>query len=268
MKTTKNENTSSNRKSSTPFFNNESKGGFFSNEERVNEPFFKPKSNSESLNYNNTTNMVGGLTSSQMEDQDLGGRTDGESIGDVARPIGTRLGNVVGAIAGAFTGINISTTDNTGPTWNDHGHFDWRIGFNTTGTNGWIVQKIKNTFRAEDNLGSPLAIVPPTPEYWEAWSVDANSNVTPNLGADNDRWIRRNKGNNTQGHWSMEGNVYFTTTDPTTQGFVRGSVPDAGNLLLSTLAQPTGLGIARLHRYAQGTWDSTGLVNTHTGSAN
>lgn len=198
--------------------------------------------------------------------QVVGGRTVGETIGDIARPVGTALGNIVGSIAGALTGISISSTTHSPATWNPQGHFDWRVGFSTTGTNGWIVQEVKNTYRAEDNAGN--SVVPAyTPNYWEAWAVDGASNVTPgDAVGNNDYWIRPGLGPTTKGHWSMKGKVYFTTTDPTTQGFTPGGVPDAG-ILLSTTAQPSGLGIARLHRYAQGHWDSTVATPYHRGSA-
>jgi hypothetical protein len=215
------------------------------------------------------SSLTAGLKPGVAPDQDneiVGGRTFGEMVGDVARPVGTGVGNVVGSVAGALTGISISSTTNSGPTWNNHGHFDWRVGFNTTGTNGWIVQEIQNTYRAQDAAGNDLAVPLPTPRYWEAWAVDGASTVTPNDGSNNDYWIRPNRGNNTQGHWSMKGKVYFTQTDPATQGFAPGAVPNAGILLSSTTA-PADLGVARLHRYAQGTWDSTGATPTHDGSA-
>lgn len=201
------------------------------------------------------------------EDVTVGGvRTMGEAIGDAGRVIGTPLGNAVGSIAGAVTGISVSSTSNTGPTWNNHGNFDWRVGFNTTGKNGWLVQEIVNQFRGEDSTGTAISGASITPRYCEAWAVDATSNITPNVGVNNDYWIRPSRGANTKGHWSMTGSVYFTTTDPATQGFTPGGVANAG-ILLSTVTKPSGLGVARLHRYAQGTWDSTGTTPTHTGSA-
>ncbi len=212
---------------------------------------------------------VGGLKPDVAEEQNnqfIGGRTWGEAIGDVGRPIGRGLGNVVGSVTGALTGITISSATNSGPTWNNHGDFDWRVGFSTTGTSGWLVQEVVNTYRAQDAAGADLGAPTPTRQYWEAWAVDASSAITPSVGANNDFWLRPGRGNNTQGHWSMTGAVYFTTTDPSTQGFAPGNVPDAG-ILASTTTAPSGLGIARLHRYAQGTWDSTGTTPTHTGSA-
>jgi hypothetical protein len=187
-------------------------------------------------------------------------------VGDIGRPFGTVLGNVDGSIAGSLIGNRIFTNTNSGPSWNDHGHFDWKVGFSTNGRNGWIVQKIENTYRADDKSGNPLAGAKPTSEYWEAWAVNAAGNVTPNIGPDNDYWIRPNKGVNSQGHWSMTGKVYFTTKDPSNRGMTPGGVRDAG-ILLSGTTSPGWLGIPRLHRYAQGTWDSTVAIPTHTGSA-
>jgi hypothetical protein len=207
-----------------------------------------------------------GLKPGLSEEEGIGGGTLGEMLGDIGRPVGSALGNVVGSVAGALTGINISSNSNVGPTWSNHGQFRWQVGFNTTAKNGWIVQKIVNTMRAENATGGTAPGWRPTPSYWEAWAVDASGNVTPNIGADNDYWTRPSKGPSTRGHWSMRGTVYFTTTDPATQGFTAGGVADAG-ILLSTTSAPSGLGVARLHRYAQGNWDSTGTTPTHTGSA-
>jgi hypothetical protein len=165
------------------------------------------------------------------------------------------------------TPITISTTSNTGPTWNANGSFDWRVGFTTSGRNGWIVQEIVNTmnvFKADGTQVDTSAVVP---RYWEAWAVDGSGAVTPAIGADNDYWIRPARGASTRGNWSMTGNCHFTTTDPATQGFTSRGVSNAG-ILLSTTTQPTGLGTVRLRRTASGSWDSTTAPGTaHSGSA-
>lgn len=214
--------------------------------------------------------MFGGLMPGVDPDKDQrmigGGPTLGETIGDVGRIVGTAIGNVVGGAVAALTGIDINSSTTSAATWSPHGQFAWQVGFTTTGTSGWLVQEVVNTYRAQDATGTDLGGVKPTAQYWEAWAVDAASAVTPVAGGTNDFWLRPNRGAGSQGHWSMRGKVYFTTTDPATQGFTPGGVPDAGILLSSTSA-PSGLGIARLHRYAQGSWDSTGTTPTHTGSA-
>lgn len=263
MKSSKNKEITTANTSSKSQSNRNFKGGAFSKQEKKSDPFIKPR-NTERYQKNNSQ-LVAGLPLGQAEEF-IGGRTFGELVGDVARPVGTVLGNVVGGVAGALTGISISTSTVSGPTWSNHGAFNWQVGFSTTGRNGWIVQKIKNTYRAQNASGTALGGRVPTPEYWEAWAVDGSGNVTPNRGAVNDIWGRPSRGAGSQGHWSMKGNVYFTTTDPATKGLTRGGVPDAGSLLSSTTS-PGGLGVARLHRYAQGTWQTTGTTPTHTGSA-
>jgi len=216
-----------------------------------------------------TSGMTGGLVpgvDAERNQAMIGGRTFGEALGDAGRVVGTAVGNVIGGAAAALTGININSTSTAAPTWSNHGQFSWQVGFTTTGTSGWLVQEVINTYRAQDALGTDLGGARPTPQYWEAWAVDAASAITPAVGGTHDFWLRPSRGTNTQGHWSMRGKVYFTTTDPATQGFTSGGVADAG-ILLSSTAAPAGLGVARLHRYAQGTWDSTGTTPTHTGSA-
>jgi hypothetical protein len=216
------------------------------------------------------TAPVGGLdpdATPEKKNKLVGGvRSFGEAVGDVFRPVGSALGNAAGSVAGALGGASVSSTSNSGPTWNNHGHFDWRVGFTTSARSGWLVQEIVNTFRGEDSTGAAITTSQPTPRYFEAWSVSGAGAVTPNVGPNNDYWIRPSRGANTKGHWTMTGTVYHTETDPATQGFTAGGVANAG-ILLSTTNQPTGLGVARLHRYAQGTWDSTGAAPTHTGSA-
>ena len=104
-------------------------------------------------------------------DKVVGGDTFGEMVGDIARPVGKALGNAVGWTAGAVTGIDITSSTNSGPTWSPHGHFDWRVGLTTTGRQrvaGWIVQEIVNTIRAEDASGTPLNTRAVTPNYWAA----------------------------------------------------------------------------------------------------
>lgn len=202
-----------------------------------------------------------------VSDELIRGRTPSEKAGDIVRPVGTLLGNVVGATAGMVTGISISTTSNSGPTFKRHGACTWHVGFNTTGRNGWIVQDIVNTWRAEDALGHAVAS-PATPHYYEAWRVDAAGNVTPKVGSDNDYWDNPNlktKYGAVEGHWSTKGKLYFTTVNPATQGFTRNNpATNAGRLLSSTTAPAAlKLGLARHHRYAQGTWESSGV---HTGS--
>jgi hypothetical protein len=171
-------------------------------------------------------------------------------------------------------GITISTNNTFPATWYPHGAFRWHVGFQTTGTNGWIVQRVTNTYEGEDSIGGPISntTVGMTPRYWEAWAVDAGGAVSPSDGATNDMFERPELSTdaafmdpNTQGRFSMAGEVYWTTTDPATSGMAEEGVPDAGMLLAST-SEPADLGASRLSRFAEGTWDSTVDPPTHVGN--
>jgi hypothetical protein len=159
--------------------------------------------------------------------------------------------------------VRISTTTHSGPTWTATGGFDWRVGFTTTGRNGWIVQEIINTIDVKRADGSTVNTSGVVPHYWEAWHVDGAGTVTPAIGADNDYWIRPSRGAGTRGHWSMVGNCHFTTIDPATQGFASRNVTNAG-ILLSSLFAPMGLGPVRLRRHASGSWDDTASGSGHS----
>jgi hypothetical protein len=216
-----------------------------------------------------TLAALGGKKPDAKPDEAVGGRTAGEFLGDIARPIGTGLGDIVGGIAGALGGNSISTNDLVKPVWTKGGQFDWGIAWVTSGRSGWIVQEVINDYRIQDAAGAAIPS-PATPHYWEAWEVDAAGGATPADHRGNDDWQRpdmdASSGGNTSGHWSMRGVVYWADTDPATQGFASGNVPDAG-ILLSTTTAPTGLGVPRDFRYAQGHWDSTVAKPYHDGSA-
>ncbi|MCP5244951.1 MAG: hypothetical protein H6937_13020 [Burkholderiales bacterium] len=214
-------------------------------------------------------NSTRGLQSDVEDDEIIRGPTTEEIVGDVARPIGTVLGNVITSAAGMLTGISISTKTNKGPTWNNHGAFVWHVGFNTTGRSGWIIQDVVNTWRAKDARGNAVAS-PLTPHFLEAWTVDSAGKVTPNIGKDNDYWDNPNLNTSygaVEGHLATRAKLYFTKTNPATQGFIRNNPATNASGLLSSTQTPTGLGIVRLYRYAQSTWDSTGTVPIHFGSA-
>ena len=210
-----------------------------------------------------------GLKVDQDDNEIIRGRTPEEVVGDVARPIGTALGNVVTSAAGVLTGISISTKTNKGPTWNNHGAFVWHVGFNTTGRSGWIIQNVVNTWRAKDARGNAVTS-PLTPYFLEAWAVDSAGKVTPSIGKDNDYWDNPNLNTTygaVEGHLATRAKLYFTKTNPATQGFIKNNPATNASGLLSSTKTPTGLGIVRLYRYAQSTWDSTKTVPTHFGSA-
>jgi hypothetical protein len=163
--------------------------------------------------------------------------------------------------------ITVGSRTTTPARWGPNGEFEWVVAFDTSGTNGWIVQEVVNVYNPQDATGKPLGPPHATPKYYEAWAVSGSSVITPNPTGSNDWWLRPDRGSNTKGNWSMTAKVYFTTTDPKTQGFTTGGVPDAGILLSSTTA-PSGLGTVKLNRKADGNWDSSATPAIgHKGSA-
>ncbi|SEM68007.1 hypothetical protein [Nitrosomonas marina] len=210
-----------------------------------------------------------GLSPEADNGEIIRGRTTGEIIGDIGRPIGTALGNVAASTASMLTGISITTTTNQGPTWNNHGAFVWHVGFNTTGRTGWIIQDVVNTWRAKDARGNAVPS-PVTPHFLEAWAVDNTGKVTPSIGTDNDYWDNPNlvaTYGAVEGHLATRAKLYFTKTDPAAQGFIKNNPATNAAGLLSSTTTPANLGIVRLYRYAQSTWDSTGAAPIHFGSA-
>jgi hypothetical protein len=192
----------------------------------------------------------------------------GDTISDVVDVIGTGLGNVVGGVAGLLTGISIASTTNAGPTFGPQGAAMWHVAFTPTGRTGWIVQKIHNTVNGTDSAGAAMtpASIGLAPDYHEAWSVDAAGTVTPSVGGDNDHWDQGGMGAGSKGHWSTTGALYWVPGAATPAGMAAGAVPNAG-MLVSSVAAPPNLGVARLHRYAHASWDATVAPAVDTGSA-
>lgn len=214
-----------------------------------------------------SSELMGGLQpGAKAGEEELGGIKN--KLSDAADSVGTGVGNVVGGLATAAAGVAISTADTLAASWSPDAEFAWDIGFSTTGKNGWIVQKIDNTFNMEaaDGTKTDISGTGIVPSYYEAWAVDGASVVSPSNGATNDMWRRPARTAGGKGRWSMRGKCYWTTTDPATKGMAPGNVANAG-ILMSSVGSPGGLGTARLHRHANGTWDSTGAAPVHTGSA-
>lgn len=142
--------------------------------------------------------------------------------------------------------------------------FNWQVGFRTTMRNGFIVQRIDNTFNATMCDGSAYTGWQPIRRYWEAWSVDGNGNVRPILGGVNDMFTRPLRAGS-RGNWVMRGTLYTTKTLPSS--FVASSVADAG-ILRATLTNPGDdfLGYVANTRRVGGTWDCCAATPTHTPS--
>lgn len=142
--------------------------------------------------------------------------------------------------------------------------FNWQVGFRTTLRNGFIIQRIDNTFNATMCGGGAYVGWQPIPRYWEAWRVDANGNVTPAIGGVNDMFTRPLLPNSS-GTWRMVGTLYTTRTLPAS--FVANSVADAG-ILRATLANPGSdfLGYVSNTRRVGGTWNCCAAPPTHVRS--
>jgi len=211
-----------------------------------------------------------GLKPGAREDEVVMGRTAGEFVGDVGRPVGSFFSNVFGSAVGALTGVSISSTTTVPAVWQPNLEFRWEVRFTTTGRNGWIVQEVDfGSWRAEDAAGGAIPR-PVAPHFFEAWGVNEAGVVAPSEGATNDRWNLPPRHAAVEGHWGVTSKVYFTAVDPATQGFIQYNPATPSGRLLSSLNAPAALnlGTARLHRYAQGHWDSTvNLLAPHTGMA-
>lgn len=132
------------------------------------------------------------------------------------------------------------------------------------------MQEVANDWRARDAAGKAVPN-PFTPRYWEAWHADGSGQVTPELvESGHDRWRQtefRDRLGAVEGRWSTEAKLYFTGINPATQGFIRNNPATQAGFLLSSTSAPAGLGPERLYRHADGIWDSTRAVPTHTGTA-
>jgi len=142
--------------------------------------------------------------------------------------------------------------------------FDWRVAFRTTMRNGFIIQKIENTFNATMCNGSPYTGWTPIRTYWEAWRVDGVGNVTPMIAGVNDIFTRPLRPGS-RGNWVMRGTLYTTRTLPSS--FVAGAIQEAG-ILPATLSNPGNdfLGYVANRRRVGGTWNCCTANSTHTAS--
>lgn len=164
----------------------------------------------------------------------------------------------------------------TVPTSTSHAMFRWDVTFTTSLRNGWLIQRLDNTWN-ETLCGGAAHPNPPTARYWEAWWVDSTGTVQlptstatpPTTSATpgfHDRW-QRGIPAGTRGSFTMNARLYTTLRLPA--GFGVGSVADAG-ALPSTTTAPTSddLGLVEATRSASGNWDGCPppAVNAHTGT--
>jgi hypothetical protein len=163
-----------------------------------------------------------------------------------------------GALSGNATRASADNQPDSGPTWDLYGGFHWTTKWDTDGTSGWLVQNIQNEYSGNFRDGTPVtnASGKSDPYYWEAWTVSSGGIFTP---ASFDNWNRiRIWGS--EGKWHTLGTVYWTPTDPRLSGFKEGTVPSAGQWLLSSWTAPADLGPPLLNRSAHASWRMDGSM--------
>lgn len=157
----------------------------------------------------------------------------------------------------------VSWSTVNGPAYRACGEFQWDVNFNTTLREGWLIQRIENTWNATNCVGANVTPVF-TRRYWEAWWVDANGRARIPTSTANppttvapatadDLWRNPPIANST-GDWSQAGTMYTTLTLP--RGFAIRAVPEAIDLP-STVGPVRGddLGEAEAYRRVAGRWD-------------
>jgi hypothetical protein len=149
-------------------------------------------------------------------------------------------------LAQRLSGRWAKPVDVSGPIFNPCGtdpFFRWTVDFKHSLDIGYIVQRIDNTFHAENCDGTPYNGPEPTKKYWERWYVFGGEISEPKdvaTGA-NDRWERGAcpvytrgspcAGTGTSGNWAMSGTLYAVrSTDVGYFSSTRSGHPDAGNL--------------------------------------
>ena len=196
---------------------------------------------------------------------------DGKMGADTTQTILTEL-NAEGATHEAETlavDNTVDTVDVVPRTYNTCApglpfEFNWQVAFRTTMRNGFIIQRIDNTFNAQMCNGTAYTGWTPIRRYWEAWRVDAVGNVRPMVAGVNDMFTRPLRPGSS-GNWVMRGTLYTTKTLPAT--FVASSVADAG-ILQATLTNPGDdfLGYVAGRRRVGGTWNCCTPIPTHVAS--
>jgi hypothetical protein len=174
-----------------------------------------------------------------------------------------------------------SYTTVSGPDFNASGvdpFFSWSVDFQTSLQTGYLVQKIVNSWVAQNCDGTPFNGREPTPTYWERWYFQNGVNQTPkdSVSGANDRWERGlcEQGTwadpcapyrqATSGVWAMTGELYvYPSTDLDGFSSTRSGRADAGVLEYSLTEPKEDLGRAFAKRTIAGRWDFCGGNNIH-----
>jgi hypothetical protein len=133
--------------------------------------------------------------------------------------------------------------------------FRWRVRWNTTGRDGFIVQEINRArhmfpcTKGKKRTGSEVTLSGDPPgHFWEVWRVEADGSMSP---SNEDSWILTALPD-TEGDWNISGKAFWTHTLDPAAGFAIQKW-DPGQL--ATLKQPKGLGSVLLSREKHGTWN-------------
>jgi hypothetical protein len=163
---------------------------------------------------------------------------------------------------------SVTWSDVNAATWTGCGQFQWDVNFSTTLREGWLIQRIDNTWNATACGPGGGNVTPPfTRRYWEAWWVDANGNVllptstgqpptTTGLAVAHDLW-RNPSIPGSSGNWSQAGTMFTTLTLP--PGFAihgANSAPESVDLPSTRgPVDPDLLGLPVASRRVAGRWD-------------
>ena len=169
----------------------------------------------------------------------------------------------------------------SGPTFNPQGvdpFFRWAADFETSLVTGYLVQKIENSWVAQNCDGTAFTGREPTASYWERWYFYAGQNRVPKdkLSNADDRWERGLCGQSTfadpcppytqatSGVWAMSAELYvFPGTDLPGFSSTHTGRLDAGDLEYSLTAPTVDLGRPMATRTIAGRWDFCPPNNIH-----
>jgi len=177
----------------------------------------------------------------------------------------TKVGATAEAELQAKGDIYIKGADLIVKQYGDKGSFDWGIKWQTNAKNGWIIQKIQNTYNLTDCTGKKLAVYdhPIMRTYWEAWEV--KDGVV--LDGGRDRWAQGEIGQEIldkpidegyKGFCSIDGTVYFS---PTIDKKIWKRREDLGGLY-ARFTDPSITSPVKMTRRAAGTLSTCGATST------
>jgi hypothetical protein len=150
-----------------------------------------------------------------------------------------------------------------GPTPTDCGGFLWSIGWTvqnaTNSTKGIIVQKVDIERDVKDCAGTAIpyngkGLNPAWYPMWEAWDVNG-TNVTPAVGAVNDRFGQTPLGDSTKGRTAVHGTAEYYDNATLPSSFTVTNAPPAHSLPMTTSPPTIAGGTGSVDHSLTATWD-------------